>query len=161
VVTSRKARVPSASALSKLDYDSYYRVLLIAIFKDTTFVYMKFTGPDCFQQTGFRRLRSFKRLQPGLHLRLRPEDSEGNVRGRLKNQLVADYQKRRMGVFEGDQLNEMLRQISLYRAVVPDSFDGPLVSFSELRDAITALPGKAPALAQREGVQTLVSSRVR
>jgi hypothetical protein len=63
-----------------------------------------------------------------MYTETRLEDTEPNIRGRLKTKLMAYYNKRRAGRFDGDQLKDLLYQVWLYRAVAPRSFDGQILS---------------------------------
>ena len=118
-------------------------------------MYMFFNGPEFLERIRLEEAKIFTMFALGVLTQTRPEDTESNIRGRLKMKLMAYHHKRRLGRWDGDQLKDILYQLWLYRAVVPGSFEGQILSFTDLRNAILTLPGKTLFWQDREEFERL------
>jgi hypothetical protein len=88
----------------------------------------------------------FRHFAPGGQVEIRPEDTEPDVRGRFKSQLIK-YDEQRSRKFNGDLFQEVLYQMWLYWAVVPEYPRCSIDCYADLCEFAYGLPGKRPSLA--------------
>jgi hypothetical protein len=89
----------------------------------------------------------FKHFTGGVQVQIRPIDTESDVRGRIKSQLVRYDDARGRQKFLGELLAEMLYQVWLYWAVVPEYPRKEIGRYADLCEFAFGLPGKPPCLA--------------
>jgi hypothetical protein len=85
----------------------------------------------------------FQHYAKGLQVQIRPVDTESDVRGRLRSQLVTYNQKRKVK-FLGDLLANAIYQAFLYCSVVGWTLNPVPVCYADLWQFAQSLPGEWP-----------------